>query len=174
MDQLDSMRLFVRVVERKSFSAAASDLGIPRSSATTAIKQMEDRLGARLLQRSTRHVAPTPEGEIYYRRCTAILAEIEDAEAALTAREVRGLLRIDVHGPTHHQRLHQIALDLLNNEEEDDDLERLERIDRDQRHQDSKRATDPGAEVGNQLQESGDDAQQEGMGDTEQPQSQRR
>jgi len=99
MDQLDSMRLLVRVVERKSFSAAASDLGIPRSSATTAIKQMEERLGARLLQRSTRHVAPTPEGEIYYRRCTAILAEIEDAEAALTAREVRGLLRIDVHGP---------------------------------------------------------------------------
>jgi DNA-binding transcriptional LysR family regulator len=99
MDQLDSMRLLVRVVARKSFSAAASDLGIPRSTATTAIKQMEDRLDARLLQRSTRHVAPTPEGEIYYRRCTAILAEIDDAEAALTAREVRGLLRIDVHGP---------------------------------------------------------------------------
>lgn len=99
MDQLDSMRLLVRVVERQSFSAAASDLGLPRSSATTAIKQLEQRLGARLLQRTTRHVAPTPEGEIYYRRCKAILAEVEDAEAALTTREVRGLLRIDVHGP---------------------------------------------------------------------------
>ncbi|MEI9930087.1 MAG: hypothetical protein WDM89_05885 [Rhizomicrobium sp.] len=41
----------------------------------------------------------TPEGEIYYRRCKAILAEVEDAEAALTSREVRGLLRVDVHGP---------------------------------------------------------------------------
>jgi len=99
MDQFDSMRLLVRVVERQSFSAAASDLGMPRSSATTAIKQLEQRLGARLLQRTTRHVTPTLEGEIYYRRCKAILAEIEDAEAALTGSEVRGLLRIEVHGP---------------------------------------------------------------------------
>jgi DNA-binding transcriptional LysR family regulator len=72
---------------------------MPRSSATTAIKQLEQRLGIRLLQRTTRHVMPTLEGEIYYRRCKAILAEVEDAEAALTGSEVRGLLRIDVHGP---------------------------------------------------------------------------
>jgi DNA-binding transcriptional LysR family regulator len=52
-----------------------------------------------LLQRTTRHVAPTLEGEIYYRRCKAILAEIEDADAALTGSAVSGLLRIDVHGP---------------------------------------------------------------------------
>ena len=100
MDRFDSMNLLVRVVERQSFSAAASDLGIPRSSATLAIKQFEERLGVRLLHRTTRHVAPTLEGEIYYRRCKAILAEIEDAESALTGREVRGLLRIEVHGPT--------------------------------------------------------------------------
>ena len=93
------MRLLVRVVERQSFSAAASDLGLPRSSATTAIKQFEERLGVRLLQRTTRQVTPTLEGEIYYRRCKAILAEVEDAEAALAGGEVRGLLRIDVHGP---------------------------------------------------------------------------
>jgi DNA-binding transcriptional LysR family regulator len=93
------MRLLVRVVERQSFSAAASDLGVPRSSATTAIKQFEERLGVRLLQRTTRHVTPTLEGEIYYRRCKAILAEIEDADAALTGNAVSGLLRIDVHGP---------------------------------------------------------------------------
>ena len=99
MDRFDSMRLLVRVVERQSFSAAASDLGLPRSSATTAIKQLEARLGVRLLQRTTRQVTPTLEGEIYYRRCKAILAEIEDAEAGLGGGEVRGLLRIDVHGP---------------------------------------------------------------------------
>ena len=93
------MRLLVRVVERRSFSAAASDLGIPRSSATTAIRQFEERLGVRLLQRTTRHVTPTLEGDIYYRRCKAILAEIEDADAALAGSEIRGLLRIDVHGP---------------------------------------------------------------------------
>jgi DNA-binding transcriptional LysR family regulator len=100
MDRFDSMNLLTRVVERQSFTAAASDLGIPRSSATLAIKQFEERLGVRLLHRTTRHVTPTLEGEIYYRRCKAILAEIEDADAALTGREVRGLLRIEVHGPT--------------------------------------------------------------------------
>lgn len=99
MDRFDSMRLLVRVVERHSFSAAASDLGVPRSTATTAIKRYEERLGVRLLQRTTRHVTPTLEGEIHYRRCKAILAEIEDAEAALTGSAVRGLLRIEVHGP---------------------------------------------------------------------------
>lgn len=93
------MRLLVRVVERQSFSAAAADLGMPRSSATTAIKQFEEQLGVRLLQRTTRHVAPTLEGDIYYRRCKAILAEVEDAEAALTGSQVRGLLRIDSNGP---------------------------------------------------------------------------
>lgn len=99
MDTLDSMRLLVRVVERQSFSAAADDLHIPRSTATTGIKQFEERLGVRLLQRTTRHVTPTLEGELYYQRCKAILADVEDAEAALTGDEIRGLLRIDVHGP---------------------------------------------------------------------------
>jgi DNA-binding transcriptional LysR family regulator len=99
MDKFDSMRLLVRVVERQSFSAAASDLGISRSTATTAIKQFEESLGVRLLQRTTRQVTPTLEGEIYYQRCKTILAEIEDAEAALTGTEVRGLLRLNVHGP---------------------------------------------------------------------------
>ena len=99
MDRFDSMNLLVRVVERQSFSAAASDLGLPRSSATLAIKQFEERLGVRLLHRTTRQVTPTLEGEIYYKRCKAILAEIEDADAALIGREVRGLLRIEVHGP---------------------------------------------------------------------------
>jgi DNA-binding transcriptional LysR family regulator len=100
MDKLDSMRLLVRVIERRSFSAAASDLQIPRSTATTAMKQFEERLGVRLLQRTTRQVTPTLEGEIHYGRCKAILAEIEDAEAALTGTEIRGLLRVSVHGPT--------------------------------------------------------------------------
>jgi DNA-binding transcriptional LysR family regulator len=94
------MHLLVRIIERQSFSAAASDLGIPRSSATLAIKQFEQRMGVRLLQRTTRHVTPTLEGEIYYRRCKAILADVEEADGALTGTEVRGLLRIDVHGPT--------------------------------------------------------------------------
>ncbi|MCA8906744.1 MAG: LysR family transcriptional regulator [Rhodospirillaceae bacterium] len=98
MDRLDSMRLLVRVIDRRSFAAAAADLGVPRSTATEVIRRLETRLGARLLDRTTRHVAPTPDGEAYYRRCLAILAEVEEAEGALRGAEPAGLLRIDAHG----------------------------------------------------------------------------
>jgi len=80
MDQLVAMRLFARIVERRSFTLAAQDIGIPRSTATQVLKRLEDRLSARLLQRTTRTVTPTLDGEAYYRRCLAILADIEAAE----------------------------------------------------------------------------------------------
>ena len=91
------MRLFVRVVERRSFTAAAADLGLPRSTATEAVKQLEEHLGARLLDRTTRHVATTLDGQAYYERCLSILGEVEDAEAGFRSAEPRGLLRIDAH-----------------------------------------------------------------------------
>ncbi len=98
MDRFDAMRLFIRIVERRSFTEAAHDTGVPRSTVTTAVKQMEERLGVRLLQRTTRTVRPTLDGEAYYRRCLAILDDIEDAEGALSGAEPKGLLRIDVQG----------------------------------------------------------------------------
>ncbi|MFC3126032.1 LysR family transcriptional regulator [Pseudoroseomonas globiformis] len=103
MDKLEVMRLLTRIVERRSFSAAAGDLAVPRSTATEAIKQLEARLGVRLLDRTTRHVSPTLDGEAYYRRCVAILAEIEDAEGGFADRQPRGVLRIDVHGNMFRQ-----------------------------------------------------------------------
>ncbi|WP_261442366.1 LysR family transcriptional regulator [Serratia grimesii] len=98
MDRIDAMRLFTRVVEQSSFTQAAQDLGLPRSTVTDAIKQLEARLQVRLLQRTTRHVSPTLDGEAYYQRCLTILADIEDAEMAFAGAKPRGLLRIDVHG----------------------------------------------------------------------------
>jgi DNA-binding transcriptional LysR family regulator len=98
LDRLDAMRLFARIVERRSFTLAANDLGLPRSTVTETVQQLETRLGVRLLQRTTRHVAPTLDGEAYYRRCLTIIADIEEAEGALTDVKPRGLLRIDVHG----------------------------------------------------------------------------
>ncbi len=95
MDRLDSMRVFARIVEQKSFSAAARDFGLPASTVTDAVKQLEARLGVRLLQRTTRHVSPTVDGETYYRRCIAILDDVEDAESSFGATP-RGLLHIDV------------------------------------------------------------------------------
>ena len=98
MDRIDAMRVFARVVERGSFVRAAEDLCLPASTATDAVKQLEARLGVRLLQRTTRQVRATLDGEAYYRRCLAILDEIEEAESAFRSAQPRGLLRVDVQG----------------------------------------------------------------------------
>ena len=98
MDKLQTMRLLTRVVERRSFGGAAVDLGLSRSTATDAIKLLESQLGVRLLDRTTRQVVPTVDAQAYYRRCLAILSDVDDAESALIDRQPRGLLRIGVHG----------------------------------------------------------------------------
>ncbi len=98
MDRFETMRVFTRVVERRSFTLAAEDLGLPRSTVTDAIKDIEARLGTQLLARTTRHVSPTLDGEAYYRRCLAIVADVEAAESAIGDVKPRGQLRIDVHG----------------------------------------------------------------------------
>jgi DNA-binding transcriptional LysR family regulator len=98
MDRFDAMRVFTRIVERRSFTQAAEDLSLPRSSVTDAVKGLEARLGVRLLQRTTRHVSPTLDGEAYYRRCVDLIADVEDAEAGFTGAKPAGLVRIDVHG----------------------------------------------------------------------------
>lgn len=98
MDRFDAMRVFCRVVDRRSFTLAAEDTGLPRSTVTDAVKQLEARLGVRLLQRTTRHVSPTLDGEAYYQRCLRILSDIEDAEEAFAGAKPKGVLRVDVHG----------------------------------------------------------------------------
>ena len=98
MDRFDAMRVFTRIVECRSFTQAADDLGLPRSSATDAVKALEARLGVRLLQRTTRHVSPTLDGEAYYQRCLRVIAEVEDADNAFVGAKPRGLLHISVHG----------------------------------------------------------------------------
>jgi DNA-binding transcriptional LysR family regulator len=98
MDRLEAMRLFTRVVDRRSFTEAAHDLDIPRSTATQVVQQLENRLGVRLLQRTTRTVRPTLDGEAYYRRCLAILDDVEDAEGAFSGAVPKGTLRVEVQG----------------------------------------------------------------------------
>jgi DNA-binding transcriptional LysR family regulator len=98
MDRFESMRAFTRIVERRSFTKAAADLGLPRSSLTDAVRGLETRLGVRLLHRTTRHVSPTLDGEAYYQRCLSLIADIEDTEAAFIGARPSGLLRVDVHG----------------------------------------------------------------------------
>lgn len=98
MDRLDALTLFTRIVETRSFTRAANGLNIPRATATHAIQQLEARLGVRLLERTTRQVRPTLDGQAFYERCVYVLDELEAAEASLqpAAANPRGLLRVDM------------------------------------------------------------------------------
>lgn len=101
MDKVKAMQTFVRIVEANSFSKAAETLNLPRASLTATMKNLEAYLGAQLLQRTTRRLSLTPEGERYYEQCAAILEAIESAEADFlgqSAARLRGRLRIDLPG----------------------------------------------------------------------------
>lgn len=96
MDRLAGLDLFVRVVETGSFSKAADDLRIAQSTATKAVAAIEQRLGARLLHRSTRGITPTEVGALYYEKCKRIAHEMDNAEnlATLLQSGVSGQLRV--------------------------------------------------------------------------------
>jgi DNA-binding transcriptional LysR family regulator len=98
MDRLDTLQLFTRIVETGSFSRAADMLDMPRPTATYAIQQLEARLGVRLLERTTRQVRPTLDGQAFYERCVLILSDLDDAESSLRniASNPRGTLRVDM------------------------------------------------------------------------------
>jgi len=87
-----------RVVDAKGFSAAAPALGLTPSAVSKLITRLEGRLGVRLLQRTTRQVSPTLDGEAYYQRCVSLVADLEDAEGAFVGAKPSGLVRVDMHG----------------------------------------------------------------------------
>ena len=96
MDRIQAVRLFIRVVDLGSFSKAAAEMGIGQPTATKLIAQMEDKLGSRLLHRTTHGVTPTEIGALYYEKCKLIAHHVEEAEtvAALMQSQVQGSLRI--------------------------------------------------------------------------------
>ena len=96
MDRLTSMAVFVRTVERGGFAAAASELGLSPTMTGLHVRALEERLGARLLNRTTRRQSLTEVGRRYYERCKQILADIEAAEgdAMDLLSAPRGRLRI--------------------------------------------------------------------------------
>jgi DNA-binding transcriptional LysR family regulator len=99
MDKLDAMNVLTRVVSSGSFAEAARRLGVTRSAISKAITQLEQELGVRLLDRTTRRVTPTEAGLAYYERCLAILAQISETEAQVSRLhdEPKGVLK--VNGP---------------------------------------------------------------------------
>jgi len=100
MDRFHTMQVFVKVAELRSFARAAEQLELPRATVTHAIQQLERRLGVRLLQRTTRHVGTTLDGEAWLQRCRQLLADLEEAEGAFSQSAVRprGKLRVDLQG----------------------------------------------------------------------------
>jgi DNA-binding transcriptional LysR family regulator len=100
LDRIDLFRTFTRVVECASFTRAADTLGLPRSSVSAAVIDLEARVGARLLHRTTRKVSPTQDGAAFYERCLRLIADVEDTENLFrqTAAQPSGKLRIDVPG----------------------------------------------------------------------------
>ncbi|MGB3877240.1 MAG: LysR family transcriptional regulator [Shinella zoogloeoides] len=99
MDRIDLFRIFVRVVECSNFTRAADMLGMPRSSVSAAVQELEGRVGARLLHRTTRVVSPTQDGLAFYERCRRLIADVEEAENVFRQTAApSGRLRIDVPG----------------------------------------------------------------------------
>ncbi len=98
MADLNEMLIFALVVERGSFSAAARVLGVPASTPSRKVSALEERLGARLLERTTRRLRLTEVGALYYERCREIgrLAESADSEVEGILETPRGLLRVAV------------------------------------------------------------------------------
>lgn len=96
MDKLAAMRVFVKVVELGSFTKAAEALKVSRTMATTHMARLEEHLGVRLLNRTTRRLSLTEAGTAYYEKCAGLLAEIETLEDSLEAmtEEPRGVLKI--------------------------------------------------------------------------------
>lgn len=98
MDQLLAIRVFVRIADAGSFAKAADSLNLPRSSVSKLVQDLEEHLGAKLVERSTRALTITPEGEAYREQALALLASLEemDASATRTRASPRGKLRVDV------------------------------------------------------------------------------
>jgi len=110
---LNEMLVFARVVQAGSFTGAATKLGMPKSTVSRRVSELEERLGARLLQRTTRKLGLTDVGRTYFDYCARVVAEVEDAERAVSSLQVapRGLLRITA--PVNASFLGPIVSDYL-------------------------------------------------------------
>ncbi|MEO8842039.1 MAG: LysR family transcriptional regulator [Kofleriaceae bacterium] len=93
---LNDIVVFTKVAETKSFTGAADALGLPKSTVSRKLAQLEERLGVRLVQRTTRKLALTEIGEMYYQRCARIVHDVTEAEQLVTDMQAtpRGRLRI--------------------------------------------------------------------------------
>jgi DNA-binding transcriptional LysR family regulator len=106
MDRIDAMQAFVAVAELRGFAPAARKLGLSPSAVTRLVAALEERLGARLLQRTTRQVALTDVGARYLERIKRVLADVEEAEGSVQDERTRPSGRLVVSAPLGFGRLH--------------------------------------------------------------------
>lgn len=116
-DELDigAIRAFIAVVDAGDFTMAGRALRITRSAVGKAVIRLEERLGARLLNRSTRRVSPTSDGLLFYERCVSLLADLEEAEEAVRHREQkpRGTIKLSVPDAYGRLRILPVLQDYL-------------------------------------------------------------
>lgn len=105
MDKLRAMQVFVRIVETGSLTAAAEALDVSAPSVVRTLAALEHAVGARLLNRTTRRSSLSDEGREYYERCRRVLAEVEAADAALSARRVEPRGRLRLTAPVMYGRM---------------------------------------------------------------------
>src|SRR3954463_10534645 len=96
---LNDIVVFTKVVETKSFTGAAELLGLPKSTVSGKLAQLEERLGVRLVQRTTRKLALTDIGQAYYERCARIVADLAAAEQLVTDMQATPRGRVRVTAP---------------------------------------------------------------------------
>lgn len=110
MDRFQEMASFVAVVDAGSFVGAAEVLGLSKAAVSRHVAELEQRLGVRLLQRTTRRLSLTAEGEQFHARCKDLLATLDEAEAEVTARRGEPVGRIKVNAPLSFGVLHLAPL----------------------------------------------------------------
>jgi len=110
VDKLRAMQIFVRIVDAGSLTAAANALGMSLPSVVRSLAALERSVGVRLMHRTTRRSSLSDEGREYYERCRRVLAEVADADAALTARRVEPRGRLRLTAPVMYGRMHVAPL----------------------------------------------------------------
>lgn len=115
MDALTRMRCFIQVVDSNGFSAAAREMGRSKALVSKYVGELEDDLGVRLLNRTTRQVSMTDVGEAYYKEAAEILQRIDDLQASVqsTHQEVRGRLRVSAPRSMGDDRLNRAMMTFL-------------------------------------------------------------
>ncbi len=113
--ELDSISVFVKVVQAGSFSQAARLLGMPKTTVSAKVALLEKRLGATLIQRTTRKLNITQAGEAYFRRCVQALDELKAAESEVTSNqnEAQGMLRITASVDMGHTLLPSLVREFV-------------------------------------------------------------